>query len=125
MTVRTPSLFNVVLGGWLMAAPFVVGFSDNMAALLGHLIVGGLIVIIAILSVLARARGISLVNVGFGTWVVISPLILGYFALTGALIVDILTGLAVIAVAATAEYLYSLTPTVVPVEVHEEERRAA
>lgn len=47
---------NIVLGVWLVVAPFVLGFEDVAAVTLNHIAVGAIVVGDAMI-VLARARG--------------------------------------------------------------------
>lgn len=47
---------NVVLGVWLVVAPFVLGFQDAAAVTLNHIVIGVIVVGDAMI-VLARSRG--------------------------------------------------------------------
>ena len=71
--------WNLVLaalaGVWLMFVPALLG-SSGMAAHSDHFL-GALIVTVAVIALADVGRAVRLVNVVFGTWVIIAPWVLG------------------------------------------------
>jgi hypothetical protein len=54
--VAWPSWVNAILGLWLIASPFIIGYSFLQTALWNHVIAGALVVVLATWSALATPR---------------------------------------------------------------------
>jgi len=69
------SAINILLGLWLIASPFLLGFRHLHPAILNNVIVGIVLALFALIRVsLAYShRGWSWCNVLLGVWLVISP----------------------------------------------------
>jgi hypothetical protein len=82
-SARLASGLNVVAGIWLLAAPFVLGYSHIGQALWNDLLVGAALVITALIRATTPRRSASLgwVNMLLGAWLIIAPFVLLY---TGA-----------------------------------------
>jgi hypothetical protein len=95
--IRIDSGWNVALGVWLVAAPFILGYASITAPLWNDILVG---LTIAILTGI-RAFGalnqsaLSWTNVALGVWLVAAPFILGYSGVAAALWNDLIVGLLV------------------------------
>lgn len=90
---------NVLLGIWLIIAPFVLVYAD-VEALWNDIIVGIIIAVLAgvRISGVFGSTWLSWVNFVLGLWLVIAPFVLGY--LTGrALWNDVIVGITVAALA--------------------------
>lgn len=102
---QTFSGLNVLVGIWLLAAPWVLGYGEVPTALWNDRIVGGATLLFAGIRVFAPARVafFSWLNVVLGIWLVASPFVLQYgegFVLRNvAFWNDLLSGLAIIALA--------------------------
>lgn len=85
---------NVLAGLWLVAAPFVLAYSDLQAALWNDIVVGVLVAGIAVVRVSGayRATWLSWTNVVLGVWLIAAPFVLGYSDTTAALWNDIVVG---------------------------------
>lgn len=96
-TVRASSGVNVVLGVWLIAAPFVLAYSEVRAAMWNDVIVGVVILALAGYRVAqpAQSAGLSWVNVVLGIWLIAAPFALGYGDTTAAMWNDVIVGIAV------------------------------
>lgn len=100
---------NVLLGLWLVIAPFLLGYSGLTAALWNDVAVGALIAILAGIRTAKplQQEGISWTNVVLGAWLIVAPFVLGYGAAqaqpgsaTGAALSnDIIVGLLVVVLA--------------------------
>jgi hypothetical protein len=103
----------VLLGAWLVAAPFVLGYDRagaEFSATVNDIATGVVLVLVALLGMVVPARGTALwvVEAALGAWVVAAPFVLFYSAdspATAATWNDILTGTAVVLVAAAAAVL--------------------
>lgn len=93
LTVPWSLLASVALGGWLMAAPDVVGATGPLAD--SDRLVGALVATIAMIALAEVARVSRLLNVGCGLWLLAAPWLLGPASLTGTRN-DLLVGGAVI-----------------------------
>ncbi len=54
--VRWASGLNIVLGAWLITAPFTLGYSEVMAAVWNDVVVGLIVLSLAIWSAVAGSR---------------------------------------------------------------------
>jgi hypothetical protein len=70
---------NIVLGAWMIIAPFVLGYSANPVAMWNSIIVGAIVLILAWIRAAnpASAPGLSWINAILGVWLIIAPFILG------------------------------------------------
>jgi hypothetical protein len=66
---------NVVFGAWVAISSFVLGFSHLAAARWNNVAVG-LAVLVLAFARKPRQRGIGVLNVLFGAWLIISPFVL-------------------------------------------------
>lgn len=99
-TIQWSSGTNLLSGLWLLAAPFVLGYSDVGAALSNDLIVGIVVMTLAAIRAArpAQGPGMSWTNALLGAWLVIAPFLLGYGDLGAAVANDIIVGLVVLTV---------------------------
>lgn len=93
---KTASGINLVLGAWLIASPWIFGYSTMGAAAWDSVVVGALIFLIALSRVVslvgpAPAR----VNIVLGLWTIASPWIFGYAAGEPAMWNSVAVGIAV------------------------------
>jgi SPW repeat-containing protein len=103
---RTASGINILLGVWLLVSPWVFGYKAvGAAAICNSVIVGALIASLAASRCLSpRSRtGLSWVNVLLALWTMISPLVYGYTANRGALVDNMVLGVAIAAFAIWSE----------------------
>ena len=92
-TVQWTSGINLVVGLWLIVAPFLLGYDEIQAALWNDILVG---LIVAAFAVARVARplmnpSLSWINALLGLWLVVAPFVLAYagqveaFAVEGAI----------------------------------------
>jgi hypothetical protein len=81
---RIASGTNVVLGIWLIASPWVFGYSGR-APVLNSVLVGMLIAMLATLRLAAmhQSAGLSAMNLLLGFWTIVSPWASGYAIKSG------------------------------------------
>lgn len=68
---------NLVLGLWLFASPWVLGYADTTAAWNAYAL-GAAIVVFAAIAANAPHAWEEVVNALLGVWLVISPFVLGF-----------------------------------------------
>lgn len=110
--MRTTGSLDILVGIWLILAPFLLGYSGNNTALWNDVILGIAVVIFSATQTAGASRRISWpswVNILAGIWLVLAPFALGYSFLTVALWNDIISGIIIIALAAFAAF--SSSPT--------------
>jgi len=66
---------NVFLGLWVLISPFVLGFSQNAAAVRNNVLAG---ILVVLFSLAAAARQSGGFNVLLGIWLIISPFVLTF-----------------------------------------------
>jgi hypothetical protein len=94
--VKILSGINIVLGAWLIIAPFVMGYTDT-AAMWNSIIVGVIVAILAWIRAAnpASAPWLSWVNAVLGVWLIIAPFILGFSGMTGSKWTNIVVGVGI------------------------------
>jgi hypothetical protein len=99
--MRSIPWITLVVGLWLLAAPFVVGYWDTFPATANDVALGVLIAAASLWMVLkADAPGwLDWALMIFGIWAVIAPFTLGYSARTIAMANDVAAGVIVIVLA--------------------------
>jgi len=77
-----PALANAALGGWLFLSPFFLGHYEEMVSSLNAYITGSLIMVLAGYAGQSRETGEDKLVAICALWLVASPWIAGYYALT-------------------------------------------
>lgn len=90
---------NVVLGIWLIASPWMLGYAAQAYPSWNAYIVGVIIAVAASAALVAFQKWEEWVNAGFGAWLLVSPWVLGYSSLQPALWNQLIVGGAVAALA--------------------------
>ncbi len=86
---------NLVLGIWLVLSPWALAYTGEETAALNAYIVGAIIAVAAFAALIAFQKWEEWVNAGLAAWLIVSPFILGFSALTTALWNQIIVGLLV------------------------------
>ena len=93
------SWINLILGLWLIAAPFFLGYTATAVALWEAVIIGVAIASIALYQVVSdkamQLTGLSWTLMVLGIWSILAPFALGYSGVTAAVSNDALVGLVV------------------------------
>lgn len=106
--IRRISTVNLILGAWLIIAPFL--FAVSAPALWNDVIVGVLVLILAGVRVSKPSpatRSASWTNVALGAWLIIAPFVLAYTS-AAATWNDVVVGVLIAALALWSGY----SPTV-------------
>jgi hypothetical protein len=90
---------NAVIGAWLIASPWVLGFQGNSAALSASLIIGMALIAAAVGAMWLPQAWEEWTEAALGVLMVISPWVLGYNSLAAAQTSAILSGLLVLVLA--------------------------
>jgi hypothetical protein len=69
---------NLVLGGWLFIAPWVLGYSGLRAPAWNSWIIGVVVAAISIAALIQFTEWEEWVNAVLGLWLLISPWVLGF-----------------------------------------------
>jgi hypothetical protein len=102
---------NIVVGVCLALTPWVFGFTGETAAAWNAWLVGAVIALIAIGALVAFAEWEEWANLVLGAWAIISPWVLGFAAVAGAVYAHVIAGL-IVAVLAGLELWYARQRTV-------------
>jgi len=90
---------NAALGAWLIATPWVLGFSDNGAATLGMIVLGIALIAVAAGAMILPQAWEEWTEVVLGVLAGVAPWVLGFASMEIARSWVVLTGVAVIALA--------------------------
>ena len=90
---RWQDWFNLVLGAWLIAAPFIgVGVNHDIAAWNSY-VSGAVVAIFAIVALARPQMWEEWLNLIVGLWLIIAPFVLGYTHQSGPMWNQIIVGL--------------------------------
>jgi hypothetical protein len=99
---------NIILGAWLMVAPFVMGYSISTAELASDVGIG-LLLIACSWWILAASTGqvaASTLALLGGAWLIAAPFLLHYERLSRAFSNDIAAGILSVLVSATGTWMF-------------------
>jgi hypothetical protein len=77
MSRRWQDWANLVLGGWLLASPWLLHYAGSIAAWNASVMGAGIVVFALIAAYMPKAWE-EIINTGLGMWLVISPFVLGF-----------------------------------------------
>lgn len=93
---RIPSDLNMIVGLWLIAAPFALGYAHFAPARWNDIVVGLLVAAFAAWRAFGHAGGwAAWVNLFLGGWLLVSPWMYGFTHLNAAVVNDVLSGSAI------------------------------
>ena len=100
--VVVASGINLILGLWLIIAPFVLGFTAHTHSEWNTIIVGILVATIAAIRIWGGrgASWLSWINAGLALWLIVSPWIYGNSDVSAILWNDIIVGVVVLVLSA-------------------------
>jgi hypothetical protein len=100
--LRVASWINILIGIWLILAPFAFGFANLQAATWNSIGVGAGMLIVAIIRAVRplRAAPLNWITFVLGLWLIASPFVLGFSHLIGATLAHVVVGIAVAALSA-------------------------
>jgi VIT1/CCC1 family predicted Fe2+/Mn2+ transporter len=83
--VKVLSGINIVLGAWLIIAPFLLSSTD-MVARWDSIVVGAVVLILAWIRAAnpMNGPGLSWINAILGVWLIVAPWVLGFSNMTGS-----------------------------------------
>src|SRR5215208_580544 len=89
---------NAVLGGWLIVAPFALGFQGDLSALANTVAIGVLLLAAALGAIFVPRAWEEWTETALGLWLAVSPWIVG-FTTPSARLNAVVTGLVVLTLA--------------------------
>ncbi len=90
---------NLVLGLWLIASPWALGYAAETPPMWNAVILGILVGAAALIALFRVMAWEEWVNLAFGAWLVVSPWILGFSGLAAAMWNAVIVGIVVAALA--------------------------
>lgn len=93
---------GVALGAILLASPWVLGYSADTAATMNALVMGVILVLEEMLELGMHETAEEWIDLVAGAWLVASPFVLGFAAVTPAAACAIVVGLLTVAFAVAA-----------------------
>jgi hypothetical protein len=101
-TLKWEDWLGVGLGAWLIASPFVFGFSDQPAPTMNALIMGCVLVLDEMLEIGVHETVEEWIDLVAGAWLVVAPVALGFSSQLVAAANTVLVGLLTLAFALLA-----------------------
>ncbi len=101
-TLQWEDWAGIALGAWLLASPWLLGYSAESAAVMNALVMGTILVLEEFLEVAAREEAEEWIDLVAGAWLAISPMALGFASSTAAAANAIAVGLLTLFFAAWA-----------------------
>jgi hypothetical protein len=90
---------NALIGAWLVASPWILGFQGNSPALSNSLIIGMALIAAAVGAMWLPQAWEEWTEVGLGIWLVAAPWMFGFSTLEAARASSILSGVVTLALA--------------------------
>ena len=90
---------NALLGVWIIAAPWALGFQDIPAAMTNASVVGLALIAVALGAIFVPRAWEEWTEEALGVWLIASPWVLGFSMHKEALLSTLFTGAAVMALA--------------------------
>lgn len=102
MRNRWEDWVNLLIGIWLFVSPWVMGYSTVQAPALNAYVMGAALILLTAIALYIPRRWEEWVNSIIGLWMVVSPWILGFSAMTAVTWNAAIIGLAVLAISLEA-----------------------
>jgi hypothetical protein len=110
-TINTSSSVTLLAGLWLIIAPFILNYSGLGVSATNEVILGIVVGILALISLTNHEMvWPAWVNLVLGLWLIISPFMLGYSAISQVIWNDIVLGIIVGASAITSAVNTTVSP---------------
>ena len=101
---RWQDVVNLIAGVWLIAAPWLLGFTQDGTAAWNAYVLGAIIAVAAAAALVAFHEWEEWVSALLGLWLIVSPWILGFTGLAAAMWNAIVVGVIVGGLALWAIY---------------------
>lgn len=101
---------NLVLGLALFLSPWVLGFAAERVPAWNAWVSGAAVGVVAAVALAAFAEWEEWLNLALGVWIALSPWLLGFAGIAGALWAHVILGVVVAAVAAGELWLKRQSP---------------
>jgi hypothetical protein len=75
---------GIALGAWMLASPWVLGFSGHEVATMNALVMGTILVLEEMLELGVHETLEEWIDIVAGLWLIVSPVALGFTSLTAA-----------------------------------------
>jgi hypothetical protein len=83
---------NLILGAWVLVSPRVLDYAGTTAALNAYVMGAGIVVFALIAAYMPKAWE-EIINMLLGVWLVVSPFVLGFSAMTGIALHTVVVGI--------------------------------
>jgi len=102
--VRTASGLNIMMGLWLLIAPWALGYTLVNAAVWNSVLIGIAVALVAVLRIAMplRYEGVSWLNFALGVWLLFAPFLLGFADVGPAMWNSMVSGALILALSAWA-----------------------
>lgn len=84
---------NLILGLWVFVSPRVLDYTGQTAAAWNAYVIGAGIVVFALIAARIPKAREEIINMVLGVWLVVSPFVLGYSAMTEIALHSVLVGI--------------------------------
>lgn len=94
---------NLILGSWLLLSPWILDYAGTTAAWNAYVMGAGIVVFAVIAAYMPKAWE-EVINTLLGVWLVVSPFVLGFSALTPVALHTVVVGILATAFAVWAMF---------------------
>lgn len=91
---------NAVLAAWVLLSPWALGFDGDRTATWNALAVGAALLAVALGAIFVPQAWENWAEAALGLWLAVSPWVLGFAAMREPMLSAVITGVAVLALAA-------------------------
>lgn len=93
---------GIAVGAWMLASPWVLGYTDLSAATLNALFLGTVLIVVELLNLDQHQPAEEWIDIAAGLWLLVSPFVLSFASATAAAVNAVAVGALTILLAALA-----------------------
>lgn len=101
-TLQWEDWAGIAVGAWMLASPWVLGYTDHDAATMNALFLGAVLIVVELLNLDQHQPAEEWIDIAAGLWLVISPLVAGFASVTTAAVNAVVVGALTILLAVLA-----------------------
>ena len=101
-TLQWEDWLGIGVGAWMLASPWILGYTDSVSATMNALFVGTFLVLAEMLDLDVHENAEERIDIAAGLWLIASPFVLGFSTNGAASLNAAAAGLVTIGLAAIA-----------------------
>lgn len=101
-TLQWEDWAGIAVGAWMLASPWVLGYTDHSAATLNALFLATVLIIVELLNLDQHQPAEEWIDIAAGLWLLASPFVLSFASVTVAALNAVAVGALTVLLAALA-----------------------